>query len=244
MADPPVDELEKLENLRIADDPDSKEDDFDTKSGSSAQYSQASEATTAVKQQPFLQQTMTKVYCHIDDETDPYMLEVHVPPDMITLGDLKRVLMRTNFKYYRKALDPDSGYEVKAEIRDDSQRLAPSPNNLFELFLLTIEGSTHSDGSSGKLRKYPSVPGPAPSNRNGPPMNYQHAAYQFDNSMMSTDSESMISAAVPGYLKNAYNRRFPAQYLELKVQFFDLITKYRTTRQNRVISRVSQRCSL
>ena len=32
------------------------------------------------------------------------------------------------------------------------------------------------------MRKYPSVPGPAPSNRSGPPMNYQHAAYQFDNS--------------------------------------------------------------
>lgn len=72
--------------------------------------------------------------------------------------------------------------EVKAEIRDDAQRLTPSPNNLFELFLLTIEGSTHSDGSSGKMRKYPSVPGPAPSSRNGPPMSYQHAAYQFDNS--------------------------------------------------------------
>ncbi|CCD65829.1 DiSHevelled related [Caenorhabditis elegans] len=204
-----------MERLRLRDqtEENGKEDDFDNKSVSSAQYSQTSEATTAVKQQPFLH-TMTKVYCHIDDETDPYMLEVHVPPDLITLGDLKRVLMRTNFKYYRKALDPDSGYEVKAEIRDDSQRLTPSPNNLFELFLLTIEGSTHSDGSSGKMRKYPSVPGPAPSNRNGPPMNYQHAAYQFDNSMMSTDSESMISAAIPGYLKSAaYNRRFPQHYL-------------------------------
>ncbi|EGT51912.1 CBN-DSH-1 protein [Caenorhabditis brenneri] len=202
-----------MERLRLRDQTEDggENDDFDNKSVSSAQYSQASEATTAVKQQPFLQ-TMTKVYCHIDDEPDPYMLEVHVPPDLITLGDLKRVLMRTNFKYYRKALDPDSGYEVKAEIRDDSQRLTPSSNNLFELFLLTIEGSTHSDGSSGKMRKYPSVPGPAPSNRNGPPMNYQHAAYQFDNSMMSTDSESMISAAIPGYLKSAaYNRRFPPQ---------------------------------
>ncbi|CAI2334191.1 unnamed protein product [Caenorhabditis sp. 36 PRJEB53466] len=257
MAEPPpqvdssFDPSDPLERLRLRDDPEGKEDDFDNKSVSSAQYSQASEATTAVKQQPFLHQTMTKVYCHIDDEPDPYMMEVHVPPDLITLGDLKRILMRTNFKYYRKALDPDSGYEVKAEIRDDSQRLTPSPNNLFELFLLTIEGSTHSDGSSGKMRKYPSVPGPAPSNRNGPPLNYQHAAYQFDNSMMSTDSESMISAAIPAYLKNAYNRRFPQQYLALSVDAMsncgahasgsgrssDVIRSFRfTTKERKVLS--------
>ena len=39
--------------------------------------------------------------------------------------------------------------EVKMEIRDDMQRLHKSPNGRFELFLLTTEGSTTSDGSSG-----------------------------------------------------------------------------------------------
>ncbi|CAB3404467.1 unnamed protein product [Caenorhabditis bovis] len=202
-----------IERMRIkddSDDPESNDENFENLSQSSAQFSQNSEATTTVKQ-PF-PQTSTKVYCHIDDEPTLYLMEVHVPPDLITLGDVKRVLMRTNFKYYCKALDPDSGYEVKAEVRDDAQQLIPLPNGRFELFLLTIEGSTHSDGSSGKMRK-PShpVPAPAPSNKHLP-MNYHHAAYQFDNSMMSTDSESVISAAVPSYLKGAYGRRFP-QYL-------------------------------
>lgn len=39
--------------------------------------------------------------------------------------------------------------EVKVEIRDDNERLHRSANGQFELFLLTSEGSSHSDGSSG-----------------------------------------------------------------------------------------------
>lgn len=50
-----------------------------------------------------------QVYCHLDDQEHPYMVEVHVPPDCITLRDVKRKLMRTNFKYYCIALDPDTG---------------------------------------------------------------------------------------------------------------------------------------
>lgn len=38
--------------------------------------------------------------------------------------------------------------EVKVEIRDDNERLHRSANGQFELFLLTAEGSSHSDGSS------------------------------------------------------------------------------------------------
>lgn len=52
------------------------------------------------------------MYYHIDDEPTPYLTEVHVPPDLITLGDVKRVLMRSNFKYYCKALDQDTGWYV------------------------------------------------------------------------------------------------------------------------------------
>lgn len=35
------------------------------------------------------------------------------------------------------------------EIRDDNECLHRSANGQFELFLLTSEGSSHSDGSSG-----------------------------------------------------------------------------------------------
>lgn len=38
--------------------------------------------------------------------------------------------------------------EVKAEIRDERQPLHKSPNGHYELFLLTAEGSSHSDGAS------------------------------------------------------------------------------------------------
>ena len=37
------------------------------------------------------------------------MTEVHLSPDLITLGDVKRVLTRSNFKYFAKTIDPDSG---------------------------------------------------------------------------------------------------------------------------------------
>ena len=37
--------------------------------------------------------------------------------------------------------------EVKAEIRDDFQVIPKSHNGQFELFLLTAEGSTNSDGT-------------------------------------------------------------------------------------------------
>ncbi|KAE9420803.1 hypothetical protein Angca_003967, partial [Angiostrongylus cantonensis] len=151
------------------------------------------------------------VYYHIDDEPTPYLTEVHVPPDLITLGDVKRVLMRSNFKYYCKALDQDTGCEVKAEIRDDMERLHRSSNGRFELFLLTTEGSTHSDGGSSGLPKnarHHMVPGPAPTSMYHLSQNaYRHAAHQYDNSLLSTDSESMVSTAVPQYMKAAMNMK-------------------------------------
>ncbi|ETN77389.1 DIX domain protein [Necator americanus] len=157
------------------------------------------------------------VYYHIDDEPTPYLTEVHVPPDLITLGDVKRVLMRSNFKYYCKALDQDTGCEVKAEIRDDMERLHRSSNGRFELFLLTTEGSTHSDGSSGlpKTARHHVVPGPAPSSMYYLSQNaYRQAVQQYDNSLLSTDSESMVSAGVPQYMKGSFNRRqIQTQYM-------------------------------
>ncbi|KAL6734502.1 hypothetical protein Aduo_005037 [Ancylostoma duodenale] len=171
---------------------------------------------STIANQPF-PQTSTKVYYHIDDEPTPYLTEVHVPPDLITLGDVKRVLMRSNFKYYCKALDQDTGCEVKAEIRDDMERLHRSSNGRFELFLLTTEGSTHSDGSSGlpKSARHHMVPGPAPTSMYHLSQNaYRQAVHQYDNSLLSTDSESMISAPVPQYMKGSLNRRhIQTQYI-------------------------------
>ncbi|KJH44616.1 DIX domain protein [Dictyocaulus viviparus] len=158
----------------------------------------------------------TKVYYHIDDEPTPYLTEVHVPPDLITLGDVKRVLMRSNFKYYCKALDQDTGCEVKAEIRDDMERLHRSSNGRFELFLLTTEGSTHSDGGSSGLPKtarHHMVPGPAPTSMYHLSQNaYRHGVHQYDNSLLSTDSESMVSAPVPHYMKGCLNMRHVQQH--------------------------------
>ena len=90
----------------------------------------------------------TKIYYHIDDEQVPYMTEVPVPPDRITLLDFKQTLNKTNYKFYCKSIDPEVGGEVKAEIRDDNQRLFKSINGQFELFLLSTDGSNNSDGAS------------------------------------------------------------------------------------------------
>ncbi|KAK6056612.1 hypothetical protein COOONC_05883 [Cooperia oncophora] len=75
--------------------------------------------------------------------------------------------------------------EVKAEIRDDMERLHRSSNGRFELFLLTTEGSTHSDGSSGlpKTARHHMVPGPAPTSMYHLSQNaYRQAVHQYDNS--------------------------------------------------------------
>uniref|UniRef100_A0A914DP08 DIX domain-containing protein n=1 Tax=Acrobeloides nanus TaxID=290746 RepID=A0A914DP08_9BILA len=123
----------------------------------------------------------TKVYYHIDDEPTPYCTEVPIPPDKITLGDFKRVLNRSNFKFYCKAIDPEVGGEVKAELRDDSQILQRSSNGQFELFLLTAEGSSHSDGGTtvfSKNMRY-MVPGPAPSSLYPVPNFHHYGQQQF-----------------------------------------------------------------
>ncbi|KAI6242978.1 hypothetical protein M3Y99_00208500 [Aphelenchoides fujianensis] len=87
------------------------------------------------------------------EEPTPYMTEVAVAPDKITLGDFKQVLSRSNFKFYCMALDSTVGTDVKNEIRDDDHRLQKSSNGHFELFLLTAEGSSHSDPTSSAYTK-------------------------------------------------------------------------------------------
>ncbi|KAM3719542.1 Segment polarity protein dishevelled [Dirofilaria immitis] len=176
------------------------------------------------------QQTSTKVYYHIDDEMVPYCTDVMVPPDKITLGDFKRVLTRSNFKYYCKAPAPDSGVfpEVKVEIRDDSECLYRSANGQFELFLLTSEGSSHSDGSSGLPLKSARLMCSiqwilirstmsftiAPTMYPIGSMAYRQALQQFDQ-IASTDSDSFISdmRALPMQVKGVTRRPFQQQYL-------------------------------
>uniref|UniRef100_A0A915BHF3 Uncharacterized protein n=1 Tax=Parascaris univalens TaxID=6257 RepID=A0A915BHF3_PARUN len=163
----------------------------------------------------------TKVYYHIDDEKTPYCTDVQVPPDKITLGDFKLVLNRSNFKYFCKAPAPDSGVfeEVKVEIRDDNERLHRSANGQFELFLLTSEGSSHSEGSSAlplKAARHHLVPGPAPTLYPIGSVAYRQAVQQFEQSVVSTDSESMMSdmRGLPIHMKGAMGRRtYQQQYL-------------------------------
>ncbi|VDD88343.1 unnamed protein product [Enterobius vermicularis] len=155
----------------------------------------------------------TKVYYHIDVEEMPYCTEVQVPPEKITLGDFKRVLNRSNFKFYCKAPSPDPAVfsEVKVELRDDNEPLRRSAKGHFELFLQTSEGSTHSDGSSSQPLKAPHhhiVPGPAPTRYPLDTLAYRRAVQQFDQSLASTDSESIISdMRLPMHLKASMGRR-------------------------------------
>ncbi|KAI6184353.1 DIX domain protein [Aphelenchoides bicaudatus] len=125
---------------------------------------------------------VTKVYYHIDDEPMAYVTELKVPPDKVTLGDFKQVLNRSNFKYYCKAIDSVVGTEVKCEIRDDDHTLQKSSNGHFELFLLTAEGSSHSDPTSSL--RHGLVPGPAPTGNflsTNPFRSKNHFGHKFSN---------------------------------------------------------------
>ncbi|CAD5213046.1 unnamed protein product [Bursaphelenchus okinawaensis] len=171
-------------------------------SGSGSRPSSSQKAHSVGSSSTATQTNVTKVYYHVDDEPIAYMTEVRVPSDRITLGDFKRVLNRSNFKYYCKAVDSAVGAEVKCEIRDDDHVLQRSSNGHFELFLLTTEGSTHSDGGSTTFSKpyRHGVPGPAPnypsssSHLYRPKNYYEFGAHRrpFDDSTVYTESEARV----------------------------------------------------
>ncbi|KAI6178843.1 DIX domain protein [Aphelenchoides besseyi] len=166
---------------------------------------------TSVGSSSTLGPNVTRVYYHIDDEVTPYMTEVAVAPDKITLGDFKQVLNRSNFKYYCMALDNTVGTDVKNEIRDDDHRLQKSSNGHFELFLLTAEGSSHSDPTSSAYTKPhrhgSGIPGPAPNtnyftghqfqrHKNHFPLHYESGLGPrrfLDDSTVYTESELRYS---------------------------------------------------
>ena len=54
----------------------------------------------------------TKIIYYLDDEPIPYRIKISVDPQSITLADIKRVLVRSNCKYFFKSLDADFGYCV------------------------------------------------------------------------------------------------------------------------------------
>uniref|UniRef100_A0A914MNV1 Uncharacterized protein n=1 Tax=Meloidogyne incognita TaxID=6306 RepID=A0A914MNV1_MELIC len=82
-----------------------------------------------------------KVYYHLDDST-PYMSELPIPPDRLTLGDFKHAFNRKGYSYFCKEWDPNLKREVKVEIVNDRQLLRKSVNGLIELFLLSQQNST------------------------------------------------------------------------------------------------------
>ncbi|CAJ0963401.1 unnamed protein product, partial [Mesorhabditis belari] len=190
-------------------------DDLDRRPGSASEFSAGEHSPASeTHPQPFLAHTTTKVYYQKDDETIPFMTEVHVPPDLITLGDVKRVLPHNNFKFYAMTHDPDLGSDVKLELRDDMQPLPRSSNGRFLLFLQTTEGgSSHGGSDQGSLvgpnrithRMKPqgkqTVPGPAPAYHG---QKYNH----YDSSMYSTESESTFSGIPPAYMKGSIGHRY------------------------------------
>uniref|UniRef100_A0A914I241 Segment polarity protein dishevelled n=1 Tax=Globodera rostochiensis TaxID=31243 RepID=A0A914I241_GLORO len=103
----------------------------------------------------------TKVYYHLDDSATPYMSEVLVPSNLITLGDFKAVFTRKGYRYFCRRWDAELKSEVKAELVRDQQRLERSATTgLFELFLLSPalpSSSSTAAGNAGtlpRMRKY------------------------------------------------------------------------------------------
>uniref|UniRef100_A0A183BLF8 DEP domain-containing protein n=1 Tax=Globodera pallida TaxID=36090 RepID=A0A183BLF8_GLOPA len=95
----------------------------------------------------------TKVYYHLDDSATPYMSEVPVPSNLITLGDFK------GYRYFCRRWDAELKSDVKAELVRDQQRLERSATTgLFELFLLSpaLPSSTAAGnaGTLPRMRKY------------------------------------------------------------------------------------------
>ena len=91
------------------------------------------------------------VFYHMDDERTPY--KVMVTPgsgqgSRVTLGDLKKVVNRPNYKYFFQSKDPEFG-PVKEELVTDSSPL-PMSNGRVVCWLELSQGSVieaHSEDS-------------------------------------------------------------------------------------------------
>ncbi|CAK9296573.1 unnamed protein product [Gordionus sp. m RMFG-2023] len=121
----------------------------------------------------------TKIIYHLDDQSTPYLVKLPIPPDTITLGDLKKYIppnsnnignSATNnsnnsenefgdYKYFFKSMDDDFGV-VKEEIVEDKTRL-PSFNGRVICWIVQAglggpnshDGSGHSGKSAGSDKR-------------------------------------------------------------------------------------------
>uniref|UniRef100_A0A915EIQ6 Dishevelled n=1 Tax=Ditylenchus dipsaci TaxID=166011 RepID=A0A915EIQ6_9BILA len=156
--------------------------------GSQRSKSKSSQTTSTTNAGDSARQS-TKVYYHIDDEQTPYCTE--------------RVLNRSNFKYYCKAIDQQvegrpsktttiwSDYmfyfcrEVKAEIRDDNQLLHKSSNGQFDAF-------------SKPAVRHNMVPGPAPSSMYAMQNAYHHQRVNNHHNQFSFEPGHRNTRRLPG----------------------------------------------
>ncbi|KAL1244001.1 Segment polarity protein dishevelled [Trichinella spiralis] len=164
----------------------------------------------------------TKVIYHIDDEQTPYLIKLPVPSDLVTLGHFKAALNRPNFKYFFKSVDDDFGV-VKEEISDDAVKL-PTFNGCVESWLVTSEGSTHSDANGPTTQHGHSSPRHPPTRSSGlgesrPPSFHGGRADSRDNlvpSGCSSETESTLSGLpkFPRYGTKLDRRSFHPQFHE------------------------------
>lgn len=118
----------------------------------------------------------TKV-CIIVDSRTPVVIKIQVPPDQITLADLKRAVPaidRLNYKYFFKTSDSEFGV-VKEEIQDDDGQL-PTYRNRVVAWIVTPKGMSDEPISRSGLGESESC-------------NYT-ATSGHDDSIMTTDIES------------------------------------------------------
>ncbi|KAI1296492.1 Segment polarity protein dishevelled -like protein DVL-3 [Halotydeus destructor] len=162
-----------------------------------------------------LQPKETKIVYYVDDEDVPYSIKVNMPPDSITLRDLKQVLSlpKTNYKFFFKALDEDFGV-LKEEIADDEAKLPVFKGKGKEsivAYIVSAEGSNVSSGSRSQITEVSGVPH---NHHRGEDhgIYYSTMSDTFD-STTCTETESFVSSRrMPRYRNGHSNRRHHCEY--------------------------------
>ncbi|XP_028856204.1 segment polarity protein dishevelled homolog DVL-3 [Denticeps clupeoides] len=137
----------------------------------------------------------TKIIYHLDDQETPYLVKLPIPADRVTLADFKNVLNKPNYKFFFKSMDDDFGV-VKEEISDDNAKL-PCFNGRVVSWLVSADGSSHSDGGSVCADSQPELPPPL--ERTGgigdsrPPSFHANAAGSQDNLDNETETDSAVA---------------------------------------------------
>lgn len=100
----------------------------------------------------------TKIMYYLDEDDTPYSAKLPIPPEEITLKDLKSIISLPNgnnnklnsFKYFFKTEDEDLKMTVKELVKDDDAKL-PNWRGRVIAYIVTAEGSTVSTGSSSQV---------------------------------------------------------------------------------------------